>query len=257
MPRRFPETALTNGPYLILTRPAAQSRRFADVLRRRLRPLRVIISPVIEISALPLSVDPAAFFGFVFTSQHAVEALGDLPAACRGRPAWCVGARTAEAAQAAGFAARSAEAGGGDAEALLRAILADTPEGPLLHLHGAHLSVDLAARLQEAGIACTSLVAYDQLPRGLASPALLALRGAVPVIVPLFSPRSVALFLDEATEVSAPLHPVAISEAAAAQWRARRPEPVEIAETPDAAAMLQAVERVWTGLRLEKSGMSS
>lgn len=264
MPRRFPEQALTKGPYLILTRPADQSRRFAETVRARLAPIRVIVAPLMETRHHPLTVEPAGFAGFVFTSQHAVTAfIAQQPrdAAAgegwRGRPAWCVGARTAAAAQSAGFAARSAAAEGGDAEALLRAILADAPAGPLLHLHGAHVRVDLAQRLQEAGIPCTAAVIYEQEARALASAALLALRGSDPVLVPLFSPRSVALFLDEAREVSAPLHPVAISEATAAQWRARRSEQVAVAKTPDAAGMLQVLEDVVHGLRLERDGMSS
>ncbi len=146
-------------PVLLLTRPAAQSARFLHECEDGLgRPVKAVISPIMGIEPRTLTVDPRRFAGVVFTSENAVTALGR-PDWSRGVTAWCVGRRTADAAAAAGFTALSAE---GDAQALLARILADRPEGPLLHLGGAHLASDIAAELTQSGVPAETVVVYDQ-----------------------------------------------------------------------------------------------
>jgi uroporphyrinogen-III synthase len=245
---------LTRAHTLLLTRPQAQAERFALAARSRLGVLNVVISPLIEIVPRSKVVVPKGVAGLIFTSENGLAAFAALSAR-RGLPVWCVGGRTAAAARAAGFdRVRSAGPAGGDAEALLRLLLADAPRGPLLHLRGAHARGDLAARLTAAGLPCDEAVIYDQRALGLNAPARAALSGAGTVLLPLFSPRSVRLFLDDCGVVGARLVPVAISSAAAAPWQAVRPEPVTVAARPDAAAMLDALAAAATRLRLEGEG---
>ena len=81
------------APTLLLTRPEAQSRRFAAEVARLWPDLAVILSPAQEIRPLPIAV-PQGTKGIVLTSENAVPAL---PFGL-GLPAYCVGERTAAAA---------------------------------------------------------------------------------------------------------------------------------------------------------------
>lgn len=237
-------------PVLLLLRPQAQSLRFADEARAALAPHRTVIAPLLEIVQRPLGRDPSGYATFLFTSENGVAAFA-AQSPLRDRPALCVGTRTAEAAEAAGFAARSAAAGGGDARALIALVLAERPATPLLHLRGEHAAAPLAARLSAAGLACDEAVIYAQRALPLAPEARAALEGRVPVLLPLFSPRSARLAAQAlaapAIVARAPLHPVAISAAAAGAWAEAGGAGVgaaEVAARPDAGAMIEALARV-------------
>jgi uroporphyrinogen-III synthase len=221
-------------PVLLLTRPAAQSARFLHECEDGLgRPVKAVISPIMGIEPRTLTVDPRRFAGVVFTSENAVTALGR-PDWSRGVTAWCVGRRTADAAAAAGFTALSAE---GDAQALLTRILADRPEGPLLHLGGAHLASDIAAELTQSGVPAETVVVYDQVAVPLTTEArtlLSAPQGRV--VLPLFSPRS-AWLVRAAVETVAPgVVPLAMSENVAEAW-GTAPPVAKVAVEPTSAAM--------------------
>lgn len=212
-------------PFLLLTRPGPQSLRFAGMVSGA----RVVISPVLRIVGLEFDraqADRAA--RLVFTSENAVAFAG----AGWGRPALCVGPRTAQAAQAAGFAAVE---GPGDAQRMLP-MLGDWADA--LHLHGLHRAMELPL----AGIAV-----YDQQAQPLTPEAREALAGDAPVILPLFSPRSARLLAAElgAIPARAPLAVVAISDNAGAAWRdAGGRGRIDIADAPDGAAMQRSVQRL-------------
>ena len=220
-------------PILLLTRPEGASRRFAAQAAGVLPPHEVLIAPLTEVVRLPF--DPAVFdgaTGVILTSANAVPMLPRVP----GLPAWCVGAATARAAAAAGFAARD---GGGDAAALVRLLTDAAPEGPLVYAHGADVSRDLTRDLPGLrAVAVYEARALDPPPAVVA-----ALSGARPVVVPLFSPRSARLFAALPGVLTAPaLHLVAISDACAAALPA--PLRASIAKTPDSGGMLRALGAV-------------
>ncbi len=221
-------------PILLLTRPIAQSERFLRECEEAFgRPVHTVISPVIGVESRPLTVDPGRFAGVVFTSENAVTALGR-PDWSRGVTAWCVGRRTADAAAAAGFTALSAD---GDAQALLVRILADRPEGPLLHLGGAHLAADIAADLTRAGVPAETVVIYDQVAVPLTIEArtlLSAPQGRV--VLPLFSPRSARLVRAAVETVAPGVVLLAMSENVAEAW-GTAPPVVRVAVEPTSAAM--------------------
>ncbi|VDS07173.1 uroporphyrinogen-III synthase [Paracoccus haematequi] len=209
----------TKRPVLLLTRPQADSRRFAAMLPE----WRAVISPILRIVAV--DHDGAALRdapGLVFTSAHAVAAAGP----GRGRLALCVGGHTAQVARAAGFDVR---AGNGFAEGLLPLI--DGAGVPLIHPHGRHL----AKRLPVPG-----MVVYDQQAVPLTAEARALLGGDGPVVLPLFSPRSARLVADATRGARAPLRVAAISDAAWAAWDGPAAGHA-VAERPDAAAMAAAV----------------
>lgn len=209
-------------PTMLLTRPEADARRFAAMMPG----WPAVIAPIVEI--VPVAHDAPALrdaAGLVFTSAHAVAAAG--PGA--GRPAICVGPRTARAARAAGFAVTM---GRGGAEALLGLIAAAGV--PLIHAHGRHLAIALPV---------PGMVVYDQIPRPLDDAARVLLDGPDPVILPVFSARSAALLSQAVAGSAAPLWLAAISDPV----RAAFTPPVARAETaqrPLAAAMRRAIRRL-------------
>lgn len=220
-------------PTLIVTRPEPGGAAFAARLGRP-----AILSPLMAPEFLPLRLPEAE--ALILTSPTAVEALRRL-AQPLPRLAFCVGDATARAAQALGLQAESAA---GDAEALLALLLRRRPAGPLLHPCGRETRGDLAARLAAAGLPCTECVVYDQRPRPLQPEAVAALRGPVPVVLPVFSPRSGALLAAELARVkaSAALWVAAISEVAAAPMRPHAAR-LSLAAQPEAGAMAECVLR--------------
>lgn len=223
---------------LVLTRPTPASLRFlAQIEAVTGANVSAIISPLFEIVPLPHA--PLGVGDVILTSANAVAALTPEDHA-RGRTAWCVGEATASAAGAAGMHTRSAD---GDADALVELIRAEEPPSPLWHLHGRHVTGDIAARLQSAGFQVESRAIYDQAALLLSPEAREALDGDKPVVVPLFSPRTAALFAQR-SPFAAPLHAVAISQAAAAPLAALPLASLTVAETPDAAAMLRSTCRI-------------
>ncbi|MDP1669082.1 uroporphyrinogen-III synthase [Phaeovulum sp.] len=229
-------------PTLLLTRPIAQSRRFAAAFAARFgEDWPVLIAPMQQIVALAPAVPQAR--EVIFTSENAVVPLQALSPAA-GRRAWCVGARTAAAAAQTGFAP---VAGPGDAAALAKAILAARPTGPLLLARGAHQAFDIAAKLNAAGIETFSAQVYAQEARPLSAGGLALLAGMTPVLVPLFSPRSARLFAEAAANAGAPLRIAAISPATARVCVKLGSAMVETAAQPEAESMLDALARLMAG----------
>lgn len=169
----------------------------------------ICISPLMEIRLDPRLPDLDGIRHLVFTSANAVAAY----VAAKGPkdlPCYTVGDATARAAEEAGLRAISA---GGDAEALIRRILADGARGPMLHLRGAHARGDVADRLSAQGCPVSEAIVYAQHARPLTDEARALLGGSAPVILPVFSPRSAILLGD--TPVAAPVYLVAMSQAVA------------------------------------------
>lgn len=229
----------------LLTRPAEQGARLAADLCRRFPGAEVVQSPLIAPRFLPAPPPAGDFAAAVFTSETGVRAARALGWALP-HLAWCVGDRTAAAARAAGFAARSAA---GDAGALVAAMRADPPSGPVLHLHGAETRGDVAARLAAAGIAATAIAVYAQQPLPLSAAAHAWLDGPAPVVAPVYSPRTAALFAAAAAAAAAPLWLAAFSPAVA---RALPPAArLAVAPRPDEAGMAVAIDTLiapWDGV---------
>ena len=151
-------------PTFLLTRPAAQSDRFAEQLQARFGPgIRIVSSPLLVPRFLSVALPDGGWRGVIFTSETGVAAFRRLSAG-RGMPAWCVGDRTTHAATLAGFDARSAD---GDAYDLLALLVASGVTGPLLHAHGRDVANLLSDSLNSAGIETIEAVIYAQEPQSL------------------------------------------------------------------------------------------
>ena len=228
---------------LLLTRPAAQGDRLAADLAAYLPgALQPIPTPLMEPVFIAPRIPALNWSSVILTSETGVEAAVRLREAGQDLPraAWCVGDRTARVAQDAGFTATSAR---GDAEALIALILASNDTGPLLHLKGRDARGDIAPRLVAQGRPTHATVVYAQEARPLTNVAKMVLDGSDPVVIPLFSPRSAALFAAQGP-FAAPLWIAAISPATARVAENLSPQRLCIAERPDSPAMLSALRTV-------------
>lgn len=225
-------------PTILLTRPLPQSLRFARMLAE-VCDLPLVISPLMAARALTPILPEGPFSAVILTSETGAELAGQMPGLPR--LAYCVGDRTAAIAARQGFQAVSAE---GDAQRLTALIVARNEAGPLLHLRGADSRGALAETLTKGGTATHEVVIYDQEPQPLTVEARELIASGQPLIVPLFSPRSARLFLQEAGQPAGPLWLAALSPAVAAELTPLAADGLEIAERPDARAMLVAVQRL-------------
>ncbi|MBF9030639.1 uroporphyrinogen-III synthase [Rhodobacterales bacterium HKCCE3408] len=224
-------------PLVLLTRPRAQSERFATTLADAFgEDIEIAILPLQEI--VPTGAVPSldGIGALIFTSENGVRVFADASGE-RDLPAWCVGPRTEAVARDLGFDPR---AGGGDAAALVTTILAAPDDGPLLHLRGAHARGEIAERLRAAGRDAREAVIYRQEERAPDRP-IAPMANARTVIVPLFSPRSAALFAAIQSGAPGDWRLVCLSEAVAEAL----PEPLRslatVAERPDAGALVTAL----------------
>lgn len=165
----------------------------------------------------------------VFTSETGVLGWTQLHQT-RGK-AYCVGDRTAAVAREAGFDAQSA---GGDARDLAAMLEGVPSQVRLVHVRGRHIAADM-------GALAAPYIVYDQKPLPLTSAALGLLAGEGTVVLPFFSPRSVALFKAQNSPLRATLIPVAISPAVATAVRDANLSNALVADTPDAGAMLRVI----------------
>lgn len=241
---------MPSSPTVLLTRPAPASRRFADALRDRLGAgVPVLIAPVLDIVLdAPAAADALAGAGGVILSSENGAAACAASGAGAGLSAFCVGRRTARAAGAAGLVPVAHPPG--DLDGLLAQIVAaGWPgwRGPLVHLHGAHVTGDAVAALAAHGIAVRSAVVYDQRARPLSDAALVLLAGDAPVVVPVFSSRSARLIAPALAAARAPLRLAAISPRAAGALDVQSALQVRTADRPDADAMLDTVAALLSG----------
>lgn len=230
-------------PAFLLTRPMVQSKRFAASLRSRFgSDLSVTISPLIAPRFLTPAFPDLKPASLIFTSETGVESFVRHPARPKDLPllAYCVGDRTAQTAQRVGLKAISAN---GDAASLVARIRQDKTARPLLHICGAQTRGDIARHLSDAGYDVATLVLYEQEQQQITAAAKTLLLGENPVMVPLFSPRSAALFLAQLSQVgaNAPLFFSALSDAVAEPLVQRGRLAHCIAAKPTAEALIDAM----------------
>lgn len=217
------------------------ARRFAAEVRARFgADWPVIVSPLMRTRWLTPELTGHRVADIAFTSETAVEGYARLTQDRTAR-AWCVGPRTAAAAQMAGFAVI---AGPGDAAGMARQIAAARPGAGVLWPHGTETAHDLQDLLRPAGIETIPLTVYDQRPQPPTDEALAALAGDGALVLPLFSPRSAHLFAQAAPIRRAPLLVAAMSRAVAEAAAALAPERLEVAPHPDTPGILTALERL-------------
>lgn len=226
-------------PLLLLTRPEPASLRFADQARAAFGTgFDVLIAPLMTTVFFHPALPEWQPEGMIFTSETGVAAFAALES--RRGTAICVGPRTAEAAEAAGW---QAEVVGGDAEGLVRELTARQLKGRWLHARGREAAGNLAGRLNAAGMEIHELVVYAQDPLPLSKEAAdLLMHNPERLIIPVFSPRSGRLLAEALSDRPCPRLRLAVISAAAARAVAPlRADWVTIAPTPDLDGMLCAL----------------
>ena len=226
------------APLVLLTRPHLASESVAQrLVECGVAPACIVIAPLMETVATGAKWSSAGYLGFVFTStegvRHATTSV-DL----RGRPAFCVGDRTAEAAAAAGMDAVSA---GGTVEDLIALIDARRPAAPLLHLRGEDSRGAAGQRLSMAGTETHEVAIYRQQAQPMEGAVRSRLADGPGIVAPVYSPLAAARLATELAGIAGRVHLVAISPAAANAWSGPPPANVTIADFPDGAAMDRAI----------------
>lgn len=225
-------------PVLFLSRPLEQSKRFAQQAAARFgEAVAPHFAPVLEITSRPLGPEPDPGTGLIFTSQNAVAVAAnqwDLA----GRIAYCVGDRTAQAAQRCGATVRL---GPGDGAGLVDLIRSEPPGRGLIHLRGAEIRVDVAQELGRFDLSVEARVAYDQIERRLSDAERAPLSGLARVLLPCFSPRSATLLSRECDQASAQIALFFLSPAVKAAWAGPVPGRSFVAASATADAMLNEI----------------
>jgi uroporphyrinogen-III synthase len=247
------------GPTVLVTRPAGEAGPFAA--RLSAAGWRPLLWPLLEI--VPSTADPdlEGAQAALLTSANAARAVAGRLGSRRPR-ALCVGAATARAAEAAGFAAETPEAAGdGAALAAWAAARLDPADGPLVFLRGAEVAGDPAGALRGAGFAVREQVVYAARPATAAPPAVdAALRAGEVDAAAFFSPRAAATF----AALSAPWRAglagasaAAISPAAAGPLAGLGFARVTVAARPDAASVEAALAEALQGARERAAARAS
>ncbi|WP_424941435.1 uroporphyrinogen-III synthase [Aliiroseovarius sp. S253] len=222
---------MSQPPTLVLTRPPAAARRVLDQIESALgRPVRHILSPILQIEPVGTWPDLPKGVEVILSSEHAVR--GDLSDVV----VHCVGARTASVAMAQGAKVQTTAT---TAEELLQVLATRSAE--YLHLCGSHKAVDISARLTALGHACRDHQVYAQVTQPLSEQARAALEGEDPVLLPLFSPRSARLVVEAIAKPGPRLHVICMSKAVEAEWRTATGWPADIVVTPTGDAMVREI----------------
>lgn len=223
-------------PVILLTRPARQAAAFRQMLPPD---IDVVVSPVIKIIDISVKIELNRYSALVFSSQNALLSAAKF-LELEGRQAFAVGDRTAALAQDLGMFVQSAK---GSGEELVAMIIKSKTAGRLLFLHGEYSTGNIQSRLQTYGLETDSIVIYQQDVQRLSDQAITLLSGDRPVILPVFSPRSSMLLAAEvqATGATAPLHLIAISDAARQAWDGPDPCETHVSVVPTAQAMAEEI----------------
>jgi uroporphyrinogen-III synthase len=157
---------------LLVTRPEPDAMRTAQALRERGH--AVLVAPVLSTQTIEANF-AGPYAAVLMTSANAARALAAHPRAQEflRLPAFAVGARTADAARAAGFTdVVSADGALADLVSLVASRFANS-SGPLLYLAGEHRAGDLAGDLAAHSVEVDTVVIYravaaEHLPADLA-----------------------------------------------------------------------------------------
>lgn len=228
-------------------RPQADAERSARALSAHGH--EPIVTPLFDIVRRSDPPPDGAFAALVLTSGNAVPSLADAPAAWRELPVFTVGARTAGKVRAAGFEdARSADGDRNDLIALIHQNI--TAPARLLLVIGKDHREDVPTRLVQAGYEVVIWTAYAaeavaNLPEDTAA----HLRSGEAEAALHYSPRGAQTFLDLSHkaglgEAALELTHVALSAEVAAPLISAGASTVLVAEHPEEAALLDALDQV-------------
>jgi uroporphyrinogen-III synthase len=212
-----------------------------------------VIAPLFRLEFLHPPADFAATLAacqaVLVTSANGARALAEASAQ-RGRPVYAVGDTTAATAEGLGFSDVISASGDGAALAELIRRRLKSGDGPLLHVTGREVALDLGEALAPAGFEVRRFVLYDAREEtALPEPARAALEARALDVVTFFSPRAASVFatMIEDAGLAATLRDVtaiAISPAALAPAAGLPFKAVVAAPRPTRQAVLDEIDRL-------------
>ncbi len=232
---------------IFVFRPQADAERTARSIKARGHD--AILAPLFTIVPSDEPAPEGPFDAIVLTSGNGVPALAAAPPAWRDLPVFSVGARTAKRARDAGFGdARSADGDRNDLVALITSNL-KVPARLLLIL-GRDRHEDVPDRLKDAGFDVTVWTSYAaEAVSDLPAEAVTALREGQADAALHYSARGAQTFMALARKAglesqAGALTHVALSAEVAAPLIATEAETVLVAEYPEEAGLLAALDQV-------------
>lgn len=228
---------------VVVTRPEADAERTASALRTRAH--EVMVAPLMRVEPVVADLD-GSWGAVVITSANASAAIAGNAArdALIKLPLFAVGARSAEAAGAAGFS--DVTSAGGDVRDLVR-VIAEHHAGqsaPLLYLAGEDRAADLIGELAVHGIEAEMRIVYRAVTAPFPDGLIEALKGGEIDAVLHYSRRSAENYLAGAkaagiVQEALKVRHVCLAPAAAAPLVAAGATSVAIASHPDEAALFE------------------
>ena len=234
---------MTSTP-IIVTRSQPGADQTARTLTER--GLTAIVTPAIELTRSDASLPNLSVYGgLIFTSANGVRFLSAETEA-RGLPAWCVGPATASEALLEGYS--PVHQSSGDAEDLAHYIAHHWPAGQskrLLHVANSAAKGIVKAALEHEGFEVDFLALYEATNAPALLPdALSALSGGACIVL-IHSAKGARAFMDLSAGLDLQrVSYVAISEQAAGPLREGGEDQIEIADHPDEAHLLEALDRL-------------
>ncbi|WP_353187127.1 uroporphyrinogen-III synthase [Bosea sp. (in: a-proteobacteria)] len=233
-------------------RPRPDAERTAQAIAAH--GFEALIAPLFEVVRLPGEAPAGDFAAIVLSSGNAVPMLAEGPQGWHELPVFAVGARTAARAREAGFGdARSADGDRNDLIALIERTL--PAPARLLMIAARDRNEDVPPRLREAGYEVVLWEAYAaEAVSVLPEDAQAALRHGEVGAALHYSPRGARTFLSLAQaagveEQALELTHVALSANVASPLISAGASTVLVAEHPEEAGMLAALEQVSQRLR--------
>jgi uroporphyrinogen-III synthase len=230
---------------VVITRPEPDGERTAAKLRAR--GCEVLLAPLLRVELLERAeLGRGPWAAVALTSANAAHAIARHPRLpeLRSLPAFTVGRRTADAAQASGFTAVTSADGN---ESDLARLIGARRITPLLYLAGEDRARDLAADVADAGVTVETVVVYRAAPvERMPAPVEAALRSGEVDGVMHFSPRSAGIYLNVAKAAGlldralAPFH-YCLSQAVAAPLAAAGATRIAVAAKPDEGSLVELV----------------
>lgn len=229
----------------LITRPREDAEGVARELRQR--GFEVMTEPLLSIAPVPgLRLDLTGVQAVLATSANGVRALAAATSE-RGLPVLAVGDASARCARDLGFV--SVESAGGDADSLVALVRArlDSRAGSLIHAAGTAVAGDISGTLLRDGYTVRREVLYTASTAESFSEALLGTLADKSIDIALFfSPRTAATFVTLARRVGIEcgsvaaygLSPAVAEKLSGLLWRC-----IRVAERPDQAALLAAIDR--------------
>jgi uroporphyrinogen-III synthase len=236
---------------VLITRPEREATTLATALSQRGHV--PVIAPLFRLKILHPPADFAVFLAacqaVLLSSANGARALAEASEQ-RGRPILAVGDTTATTAEGLGFNAVSSAAGDGAALVELVRKRLDPKAGPLLHVSGVDLALDLGAALGRDGFDVRRFALYDASEESaLPDSARAALQARALDAATFFSPRAASQFAklvgeaglaDSVRSVTA----IAISPAALAPLGVLPFKATVAAARPTRQAVLDEIDRL-------------